>query len=167
MTCILHPVGQSPGKTIVDELKQTRPFASRAQEVTVALLRTTDMVRRKLSKVVEAEGITLQQYNVLRILRGAKGEPLCALEIRDRLIEETPGVSRLIDRLVAKSLVRRDRSSDDRRMLECFITGKGLDLLARLDDRVNQADADALGGLNTQMIDTLSELLSRIRERNR
>ena len=160
-------VTRKAGRTIVEELKQTRPFRSRAQEATVALLRTTDMVRRKLSKVVEAEGITLQQYNVLRILRGAKGEPLCALDIRDRLIEETPGVSRLIDRLVAKSLVRRDRSSDDRRMLECFITGKGLELLARLDARVDQADADVLRGLSPQAIETLNGLLSQIREDNR
>jgi DNA-binding MarR family transcriptional regulator len=117
--------------------------------------------------VVEAEGITLQQYNVLRILRGAQGDPLCALEIRDRLIEETPGVSRLIERLVSKALVRRDRSSDDRRMLECFITGKGLDLLARLDARVDQADADVLRGLSSEQLEILTELLAEIREANR
>jgi DNA-binding MarR family transcriptional regulator len=167
MTCILYPMTRPARPTIVEELKQTRPFASRAQEATVALLRTTDMVRRKLSKVVEAEGITLQQYNVLRILRGAQGDPLCALEIRDRLIEETPGVSRLIERLVSKALVRRDRSSDDRRMLECFITGKGLDLLARLDARVDQADADVLRGLSSEQLETLTELLAEIREANR
>lgn len=152
-----------PGDTIVEELKQTRPFASRAQEVTVALLRTTDVVKRQLAKVVEGEGITLQQYNVLRILRGSQGEPLCAVEITERLIEETPGVSRLLDRLVAKGLVQRNRSSADRRMLECFITRRGLELLARLDAPVDQADAAVLKALSPKELATLGDLLARIR----
>jgi DNA-binding MarR family transcriptional regulator len=156
-------VGAKREPTIVDELKQTRPFASKAQAATVALLRTTDIVKRQLARVVEGEGITLQQYNVLRILRGARGAPLSAFEITERLIEETPGVSRLLDRLVAKRLVRRERSAQDRRMLECFITDRGLEVLARLDTPVNQADADALKGLSQKDITALSDLLSRIR----
>jgi DNA-binding MarR family transcriptional regulator len=72
-------------------------------------------VRRHLGRVVGREGLTHQQYNVLRILRGAGGTPLSALEIGERLIEETPGVSRLIERLVAKGLVRRDRGRSARR----------------------------------------------------
>jgi DNA-binding MarR family transcriptional regulator len=155
------------GPTIVEELKQTRPFTSAAQEATVALLRTTDVVRRQLARVVEKERITLQQYNVLRILRGARGEPLSALDITERLIEETPGVSRLLDRLVAKGLVRRERSAQDRRMLECFVTDRGLQLLARLDDPVNRADADVLRGLNRKELTTLNDLLARIRQTRR
>src|SRR5262245_7670467 len=122
-------VTESRGPSIVDELKQTRPFASKAQETTVALLRTADVVRRRLARAVEDEGITLQQYNVLRILRGARGEPMSALEISERLIEEAPGVSRLLDRLLAKGLIARDRASEDRRRLECSITARGLELL--------------------------------------
>ena len=151
--------------SLLDELQQTRPFASKAQEVTVALLRTTDLVRRRLARVVDRERITLQQYNVLRILRGAKGEPLSALEITERLIEETPGVSRLLDRLVAKRLVRRERSARDRRMLECFLTERGLQVLTRLEEPVNRADADALRTLTPRELTTLDRLLSRIRHR--
>jgi DNA-binding MarR family transcriptional regulator len=152
---------QSP---IVDELKQTRPFASKAQAVTVALLRTSDLVRRRLAAVVEREGITLQQYNVLRILRGARGEPLSALEITDRLIEEAPGVSRLLDRLLAKGLIRRERSAQDRRRLECFLTDRGRQILARLEAPVNQADADAMHGLAARELAALDELLARVRQ---
>jgi DNA-binding MarR family transcriptional regulator len=159
-------VAKSRGPSIVDELKQTRPFASKAQEATVALLRTTDVVRRRLARVVEREGITLQQYNVLRILRGAGGEPMSALDVAERLIEEAPGVSRLLDRLVAKGLIQRDRSSQDRRRLECAITARGLDLLGRLDTPVTRADADAMHGLTGREIATLNELLSRIRQAN-
>lgn len=152
--------------SILDELEQTRPFASKAQEATVALLRTTDVVRRRLARVVEQENITLQQYNVLRILRGAHGAPISALDIAERLIEETPGVSRLLDRLVAKGLIRRDRSSNDRRRLECSVTPRGLELLKRLDNPVNRADADALQGLTAREVAMLSKLLSRIRQTN-
>jgi DNA-binding MarR family transcriptional regulator len=154
------------GAGIVDELKQTRPFASKAQETTVALLRTTDVVRRRIARVVEREGITLQQYNVLRILRGAGGEPMSALDVAERLIEQTPGVSRLLDRLVAKKLIQRERCSQDRRRLECSITPKGLELLARLDEPVVRADSDALNGLSAREIATLNNLLMRIRQTN-
>ena len=166
MTCTLLGVARPGGRSIVEELKQTRPFASKAQEATVALLRTTDVVRRRLARVVEPDGITLQQYNVLRILRGAGGEPMSALDVAERLIEETPGVSRLLDRLVAKGLIQRDRSSRDRRRLECSITRKGLEVLARLDDPVTRADSDALHGLTAREIATLSDLLARIRQAN-
>ena len=155
-----------PKASLRDDLRQTRPFASRAQELTVALLRTADIVRRRLAAVVEPEGVTLQQYNVLRILRGSRGEPLSALQIADRLIEQTPGVSRLIDRLVAKKLVRRDRAASDRRMLECFITSKGLDLLARLDQAVTRADEAAVKVLSSTDAETLSDLLTRVRAAN-
>lgn len=153
--------------TLLAELKQTRPFASKAQEVTIALLRTTDVVRRRLAQVVETEGITLQQYNVLRILRGAGGKPLSALEIADRLIEETPGVSRLLDRLVAKGLIRRDRSRQDRRMLECSLTDRGAQTLTRLEEPVNRADADVLQALTPRELETLDGLLLRIRDTGR
>jgi MarR family transcriptional regulator, organic hydroperoxide resistance regulator len=154
------------GGGIVEELKQKRPFATKAQAATVALLRTADVVRRRVARVVEPAGITLQQYNVLRILRGAAGQPMAALDVAERLIEEAPGVSRLLDRLVAKGLIHRNRSSQDRRRLECSITSKGLELLARLDQPVLRADTDAMAGLTAREIATLDDLLARIRQSN-
>lgn len=153
-----------PGRrrSIAEDIKQTRPFASDGQEATIALLRTADVVRRRLGRVVEREGTTLQQYNVLRILRGAPA-PLSALEIGERLIEETPGVSRLIDRLVAKRLVRRSRSSRDRRRLECSLTPQGLKLLERLEADVNAADAAPMATLAPDEVRRLTALLDRIR----
>ena len=151
-----------PARTVQEDIKQTRPFASKGQEATIALLRTADVIRRRLAKVVEREGTTLQQYNVLRILRGAPGA-LSALEISERLIEETPGVSRLIDRLVAKKLVRRLRSAQDRRMLQCSITPLGLELLKRLDDDVDRADAAAVDVLDADELVALTRLLDRVR----
>src|SRR5881275_3603411 len=106
---------------ILKELKQTRPFVSPAQEATVALLRTADVVNRLVDLVIEREGITGQQYNVLRILRGAGEQGLPTLDIAERMIEETPGITRLIDRLEAKKLVTRERCNVDRRRVYCRI----------------------------------------------
>src|SRR5437868_9862820 len=118
---------------VQQEIRQRRPFPSVAHEAIVALMRTTDLVRRHIAAVVEPHGITLQQFNVLRILRGAGADGLPTLEVADRMIEQTPGVTRLLDRMEAKELVRRQRCPKDRRQHLCWITAKGLAILERLD----------------------------------
>ena len=145
------------------EIKQKRPFGSRAQEATVALLRTADVVRRQLAHTVDPHGITLQQYNVLRILKGAAPDPLPTLEIAERMIEAQPGITRLLDRLDAKGLVRRERCADDRRQVHCWITDEGLELLADLDPVVDEADRAAVGALSTAQVEHLLRLLEVVR----
>ena len=77
-----------PRKSAIQaEIKQRRPFASPSAEAVVALARTSDLARRRLSELVEAHGLTLQQYNVLRILRGAGAQGLPTLDIAGRMIE--------------------------------------------------------------------------------
>jgi MarR family transcriptional regulator, organic hydroperoxide resistance regulator len=145
------------------EIRQTRAFRSRGQEATIAILRTADEVRRRVANVIEPYGITLQQYNVLRILRGAHPEPLPTLEIGDRLIERTPGVTRLLDRLEEKGLVRRERCLDDRRQVHCWITQSALDLLAGLDAPVDVADGAVASALTVAEIEALVLLLEKVR----
>lgn len=133
----------------------------------VALLRTADVIRRRLAQRIEPAGITLQQYNVLRILRGAGPAGLPTLAIRDRMIEAAPGVTRLIDRLEQAGLVRRDRSSKDRRMVRCQVTPAGLDLLRRLDPIVTQADDSAFDPLELAEQRELIRLLDAVRAAER
>ena len=149
---------------ILKELKQTRPFASPAQEATVALLRTADVVNRLVDSVIERHGITGQQYNVLRILRGAGERGLPTLEIAERMIEQTPGITRLIDRLEAKKLVTRERCPTDRRQVFCRISAAGLALLGKLDEPVRASADEALHQLSKKDIAQLLELLDRTRE---
>lgn len=149
--------------TLQRELKQTRPFRSPAHEAVVSLLRTTDLVRRQLVAVVEPHGITLQQYNVLRILRGAGDAGMPTLAVAERMIEQTPGVTRLLDRLEAKGLIRRERCREDRRQHLCWITESGVELLARLDTPTTKAQSIALGALNETEQKQLVRLLERIR----
>lgn len=148
---------------IQEEIKQTRPFPSRSAEAVVALMRTADMVRRSVASVVEPAGITPQQYNVLRILRGAGEKGLPTLEIAERMIEETPGITRLIDRLESKSLVSRERCLTDRRQVFCRITTQGLDLLGQLDAPLHKADVAAMQSLGTHDLEQLIALLDKTR----
>jgi MarR family transcriptional regulator, organic hydroperoxide resistance regulator len=145
------------------EIRQRKPFVSRGQQAVVALLRTADVARRHLAAVVEPHGITAQQYNVLRILRGAGEEGLPTLEIATRMIEQTPGITRLLDRLEAKELVRRERCREDRRQMLCWISAEGLRLLAALDAPVDAADRALVARLSRAQLDGLLAALDRVR----
>ena len=149
--------------TIRDEILQKKPFASAADEAVVTLLGTADRVRTALSRVVEAHGITLQQYNVLRILRGAGDEGLPTLDIAARMIEHSPGITRLLDRLEARKLVRRVRCPEDRRQVLCHATGPARRLLAGLDGPVADAGRRALAPLDRSRTAELVRLLDAVR----
>jgi MarR family transcriptional regulator, organic hydroperoxide resistance regulator len=146
-----------------EELKQTRPFQSSAHEAVISILRTAAMVQRHISQVVEAGGVTIQQYNVLRILRGAGAAGLPTLAIRDRMIEEAAGITRLLDKLETAGYVVRERSTPDRRQVLCLITTTGLDLLATLDKPVEAVNVLALGTLEEAEQRELIHLLGIIR----
>jgi MarR family transcriptional regulator, organic hydroperoxide resistance regulator len=149
---------------VAAEIKQTRPFGSRAEEAAVALMRTADLVRRNLAAVLGPHDLTGQQYNVLRILRGAGEKGLPTLEIAERMIEETPGITRLIDRLEAKGLVARERCATDRRQVFCRITRAGAELLASLDRPLGEAIDAAMSGLKKRELTELVALLDRTRD---
>ncbi len=145
------------------EIRQSKPFRSKGQEAVVALLRTADVLRRRMTRVVEPYEITLQQYNVLRILRGAGPEGIPTLSIAERMIEETPGITRLLDRLEAKGLARRRRCSEDRRQVLCWLTPAGHSILERLDEVVDQTDDTLLGALSDDDKAELVRLLDAVR----
>ena len=134
-----------------------------AQEAWVAILRRADLLRRRMTAIVAPAGLTAQQYNVLRILRGAQPSPLPTLEIRERMIESTPGITCLLDRLEEKALVRRERGREDRRVVECRITQAGLALLADLDAAMAEADRRSLGSLSKEESLQLVDQRERIR----
>ena len=145
------------------EIGQKKPFRSRHQEAAIAIVRTADLLRRQFAAVVEPFGVTMQQYNVLRILRGALPERLPTMEIAERMIERTPGITGLLDRLEEKGLVARERRSDDRRCSLCVITQKGLDLLSGMDAPVNDVDERVLSMLDRTDVTSLIDLLDAIR----
>jgi DNA-binding MarR family transcriptional regulator len=149
--------------TIRDEIRQRRPFGSTAEEGLVTLVATADRVRDGLSQMLEGHGITLQQYNVLRILRGAGQQGLPTLEIAARMLEKSPGITRLIDRLEARRLVRRVRCPSDRRQVLCHSTAGADRLVAALDAPMAAAAARSFAALERARILVLIDLLDAIR----
>ncbi len=146
------------------EIRQRRRFATKAEEAVVGLLRTADGVQRASEGCLGAQGISGQQYNVLRILRGAGSEGLPTLEIAERLIERTPGITRLVDTLERKKLVTRERGTKDRRVVRCRITRAGLTLLGALDAPVVRAAGQAMRGLRPAELLRLIALMDRVRQ---
>ena len=145
------------------ELRQRKPFQSAAHEAVVGLMRTADLIRRHATAVVEPHGITLQQFNVLRILRGAGDTGLPTLEVAERMVEQTPGVTRLLDRLEAKELVRRQRCAKDRRQHLCWITQNGLALLEKIDVLTTRSPEESMKGLRQKDRVTFIRLMDAIR----
>jgi len=154
---------RSPVRTLQEEIQQSRPFRSQSQEATIALMRTASIVNRRFARVVETYGISLAQYNVLRILRGAGDNGLPTLAIRDRMIDEGSTVTRLLDKLEKASLVTRDRSRPDRRQVLCRITPQGEALLTTLDPQIDATDLSMMAMLTPEQRASLLTILAAVR----
>jgi DNA-binding MarR family transcriptional regulator len=137
---------------------QRRRKASPEEAAFVDLLRTTDLLSRSLITVLKAEDLSMTQYNVLRILRGAI-EGLPCGEIANRMITRDPDITRLLDRLEKRGMISRCRETKDRRMVMARITPEGIELLARLNEPVQEAHRKQLGHLGRERLRALTELL--------
>jgi DNA-binding MarR family transcriptional regulator len=161
-----EPRGRPSPGTIAGDIKQSKPFPNRGEEATVGLLLTADRLRRYSDEVLSPFGLTSQQYNVLRILRGSQPDGLPTLEIATRMIEKAPGVTRLLDRLEKKGLVSRRRCALDRRQVLCAITPRGLALLKEIDPAVHRA-TDRINRLPQKDLKRLVALLDAVRVAHR
>lgn len=142
-------------------MERTTTAGTPEKEAVLGILRATARIRQYFQKVMHPWGLTEQQFNVLRILRGAGPGGLPTLEVGERMIEKTPGVTRLLDRLEAKGWVRRERCREDRRQVLCYVTAEGLALLANLDEPIAEGDRICMARLNLAEQKQLAELLSR------
>jgi len=114
-----------------------------------------------LKHFLEPEDITLQQYNILRILKG-NGGPLSTLQIRERMLDRMSDTSRIVDRLLKKELVIKKTSKLDKRLVDVTISDKGIQLLNKLDERNEELDA-ILSKLTNEEAATLNVLLDKMR----
>ncbi len=148
---------------IAGEIGQTKPFGRLEQEVAVTLLRTGDVLRHAIEAALRPRGVSPEQYNVLRILRSARDKGHPTLEIAQRMISRSPNITRMIDKLIAKGLARRERAEDDRRVVRIRITPKGLEVLARAD-KAAEGVLDKIGCLKDRQMESLVDLLDCVRE---
>ena len=128
----------------------------------VNLLFTYGWAIEKIKNVLAEEDITHQQYNILRILRGAHPKPLSTLQIRERMLDKMSDTSRIVDRLLLKSLVEKQVCSKDKRLVDITITEKGQELLKRLDAATEKMDA-VMQNLSETEAEQLSNLLDKLR----
>lgn len=145
------------------ELKKKRPFEMPEQEAVLNLLRTADQLQIRFARLFRKYGLTPQQYNILRILRG-EGRPLPILEIASRMITVVPGITGLIDRLESASLVERKRCEQDRRVTYVAIAPQAADLLRQIDAPLNALHRKVLGHMTADELSALSRLLEKARQ---
>jgi DNA-binding MarR family transcriptional regulator len=134
---------------------------SAQQRAAIALMAAAGRFRRQALSVLDGRGISASQYNILRILRGADGV-LPIMTIRDRMVDREPSITRLIDRLEGKGLVRRTPCEEDRRRVYCAITTEGRALLEDLAEVVDEVDRRLLSGFTNAETEALSALLDRV-----
>lgn len=150
--------------TLMDEIKQSKPFARPADEALLSILRTAAVLEHAENEVLKAHGLTHTQYNVLRILRGAGKRGLCGRDIAERMVSNVPDVSRLLDRMEETGLIARTRDPDDRRHVTARITPAGRKVVADATPELERATRARAARLSPAAIEGLIRALAAIRE---
>ncbi len=145
---------------IESDISQAR-FRNQHQKGIVNFIYTYNWMNEKMKAIFDREGITAQQFNILRILRGAN-EPLSTLQIRQRMLDKMSDTSRIVDRLVLKTLVKKCTSAADKRLVDVSITDKGRKLLEKMDKYDTEMDS-ILGNLSENEVRVFNKLLDKIR----
>ena len=146
------------------ELQRTTPLEDLGEALALSLLRTTDLVGSTITRALHPYGVTMQQYNVLRILRGAGARGLPTLSIAERMIERTPGLTRLLDRIEQQHWVKRERCPKDRRVVHARITEAGQALLNEVDEPLREIARTVIPRFDESDLRTLLGLLALVRQ---
>jgi DNA-binding MarR family transcriptional regulator len=139
-------------------------FKSARQKAMLNVLFSYGWITEKVKQLLAPEDITPQQYNILRILRGSAPKPLSTLQIRERMLDRMSDTSRIVDRLVAKDLVKKVVCSKDKRLVDVTISEKGQQLLSKLDAEANQMDKAIMSNITESEAETISRLLDKLRD---
>lgn len=148
--------------TIEEAIKQTKKFRNEYERVAVNIAFTSNWLSDQFQSYLKQYGISQQQYNILRILRGQHPNPASVNLLKERMIDKNSDVSRMIDRLLAKELVIRNTCPDDRRSVNIFISEKGLSILSEIDQDSGKQE-HIIKGITEEEAKQLNELLDKIR----
>ena len=140
---------------------QQASFRNEFQKMGINLLFTANWLNEQIGKILSEEGVTQQQYNILRILRGS-ATPFSTLKIRERMLDKMSDTSRIVDRLIAKELVLKNTCEKDKRLVDITLTPKGLGLVDQLDQFNDRID-ELLKGINESEAKTMNQILDKIR----
>jgi DNA-binding MarR family transcriptional regulator len=147
-----------------EEIRQGRPFESLGQAAHISIARTAALLEHAVAEALRPHGITLTQFNVLRILRGAGPSGLCRREVGERMITPVPDATRLLDRMEAAGLIGRERGAEDRRFVTTRISESGLRLVDLLDEPIRELHERHFGELDEAELRGLIDVLARVRE---
>jgi DNA-binding MarR family transcriptional regulator len=145
-----------------DEIQQKK-FKSIEQKLMLNLIYTTNWLTSKQDSLFKDSGITVQQYNVLRILRGQYPNPCSIKLIKERMLDRMSDTSRIVDKLFTKKLLKRNECPNDRRSVNVIITDNGLELLNSLD-YIDGLSKEMVKSLSEEEINTLNNLLDKLRD---
>ena len=146
------------------EIKQTRPFERIEEEAVLNVLRTAEVLQGAIADFLKDYDLSPVQYNVLRILRGAGEAGATCSQIGERMLTRDPDITRLLDRMEARGLIRRERSKQDRRAVITRISEAGLALVGSLDGPMRQMNESRMGSFDRETLAGLTAALERIRE---
>lgn len=149
---------------IEEEIKSTIALP-RNQKTVINLLFMSNWINEKSTEFFKQFDISSQQYNVLRILRGMKGEPANLMHIQERMISKMSNTTRLIEKLRIKNYVTRVQCEENRRKIDIHISKKGLEFLTKIDEKISQHEENIVKNLSLKEIDTLNILLDKLREK--
>jgi len=130
----------------------------------INIMYTSRIMEEAIAAVLKPYDLSIQQYNVLRILRGQKGNPANLSTLQERMVDRSSNTTRLVDKLIKKEWVSRNVCAQNRRKVEIFITDKGLAILQVLDPITENNNKNIVSGLSTDQLEELNALLDLLRE---
>jgi DNA-binding MarR family transcriptional regulator len=159
------PAGGRAGTPEPKTPHRRSPRTTTQVDAYLAILRAAGELERQVIELLKTADLTASQYNVLRILRGGGADGLSCGELGERLIRHDPDVTRLVDRLEKRGLIERSREARDRRVVRTRITGKGLDVLDKLDAPMDAVHERQLGHMDEARLSALTKLIEAVRTR--
>lgn len=148
---------------VEDILKTNRPISEK-KKLMINLMLTTNEAASKMAEALKPFELSIQQFNVLRILRGQGDKPANLCTVQDRMVSKMSNTTRLVDKLLEKKLVDRNTCEENRRKIEIFITEKGLGLLKEIDPIVEKTEKDFVKDLAPEEVENLNSLLEKLRD---
>ena len=139
-----------------------RPGSAIEDHIFVAILKSADTLSQEAEQLIKSVGLTMAQYNVLRILRGAEPEGLLCRGISERMISRDPDITRLLDRMENHGWITRHREKEDRRVVKTRITEDGLATLKKLDQPVRDLHKGQFRHMSASQLKTLAKLLAEV-----
>ena len=150
----------------IEEIIKSTVVMDEAKKIVLNVMYTHNIISEKFSEVLKPYDLSSEQYNVLRILRGQKGNPANMCIIQERMITKNSNTTRLVDKLLLKELVTREVCPENRRKIEVLITEKGMHLLEHLDPKVLENEQLFANNLNSEELNHLNTLLEKYRNLN-